>query len=75
MLPKSLQPLVQDPRVDEIRDERATGDGYAVYLKHGWRMPEMIAAVRGYTVREVLNTSKAIERGCTTSPCTQHQES
>jgi hypothetical protein len=35
-LPAGLVKLAQDPRVDEILDERGDDNGYWVYLKPGW---------------------------------------
>lgn len=35
-LPKGLQKLAEDPRVDEILDERGDDNGYWVYLVPGW---------------------------------------
>ena len=33
---KTLQKILKDPRVEEISDESADGDGYWVYLKAGY---------------------------------------
>lgn len=66
---KSLDKLAADPRVDEVRDERESGNGIWVYLKHGWRVYDMTIAIHGESARDVLSQVTGIEKGCTESPC------
>lgn len=67
-LPKTLRPLLDDPRVDEISNEASYGDGYWVYLTPGWIAPSTEAhCVHEWTVRETLEAFREV------TPCSCEQ--
>ena len=62
MIPKTLQAIQADPRVDDIVDERDTGDGYWVYLKPGWYNPvDGLTMIHEWNVRDVLAKYRQIK--------------
>lgn len=61
MLPKSLNKLLSDPRVDEILDERSDDNGYWVYFKPGWiNWLDETHSIHEMTAKEVLDKMKTI---------------
>jgi len=55
-LPKTLQRLLDDPRVDEILDERGDRNGYWVYLKQPyWNCSTETSCVHELTVAQVMH--------------------
>lgn len=62
-LPKGLQKLLDDPRVQSIEDERNEDNGYWVYLVNGWFNPYLEThCIHEDTVKAVLDQMKDIEK-------------
>ena len=58
--PRTLKALRNDPRVDEVVDERIYGNGYFVNLKPGYISDEMgCGTIREDTVRELCEVFAA----------------
>lgn len=59
-LPKTLQRWAD--KIDEVSDERATGEGYWIYLKAGWWSPEdETHCIHEDTIRDCAAKMKCIE--------------
>ena len=58
---KTLQKILKDPRVEEISDESADGDGYWVYLKAGYINREMEThCCHEWNMKDLLRSMKDI---------------
>lgn len=61
--PKTLQKLEEDPRVEEIVDERPWDAGYWVYLNYPWyNTLTETTMVREDTVKDILEGMKSVEK-------------
>lgn len=60
-LPKTLAKLLADPRVDEILDERGDGNGYWIYMAHGWiNTFSETHCIHEMTVKDCLDQMKCL---------------
>ena len=72
MLPKTLQALLDDPRVDEILDERSSDCGYWLYLKPGWiNWMTETHSIHEDAVKEVTHYLRHYVKPCTCEQCAQ----
>ncbi len=61
-LPKGMQDVALDPRVEEIEDSRKDGEGYWVYLKNGyWNPIDETSSVREPTIKAVQEKMKHVQ--------------
>jgi hypothetical protein len=68
-LPKTIQHLVDDPRIQSVDDERDTGDGYWIYLEPGHQDGESyLHLIHEWTVKDLLRKVRGIE-ACRCEDC------
>ena len=69
-LPKTLAKLREDPRVEEISDERGEDAGYWIYFVPGWINTEAdIHMIHEDTVKEVLAVFRNYIEPCDCESC------
>lgn len=61
-VPKSIIALRADPRVREIDDERVYGNGFWLYLRHGWSDDADAHVVHADTAAELVEHMRYVRR-------------
>ena len=63
-LPKTLTGLIKkhNDKIEFVDDERPTGDGYWVYLKHGWIFDHFTTFVHEYTIEQIKNAFSRVRK-------------